>query len=536
MTRTVAIGLDGCPGTSSTRCSRPASCRTSRRCATAARTACSRARSPSSRARRGSSFATGRVARRARRLRLHDAARGRPAERRPPDRPAAHDVLRAARRTRASRSVLVNLPLDQDGCDGAVIVNSWLTDDDAAPHPADRAARALPAAARRLPHASRSNPRDVDELLRDRAGPLRPRPRALPGRDVGPLLRASSRRPTGSATACTGLLPARRPTRRVDAALAALPRARRLRRLVRRARARRDRRSSSPTTGRARRTPSSAVERGAARARPRRGRRAEPRRGRPVLRRAAGQARRCCGAARRSAASARTRCPARRRCAPSGCCAAAWTWRSRASATPSTARASRAFSPDRRVVRDLPARRRPTATSSGSARRSSSVELHDGRPAIDEVWTAEELYGRAAEPDGPDAALLAGPRRAPVDRDRASRVDRPARRAGPRLPPARRHRHGRGPERRRRATSAARRSTTSPRRCSGRWAPASPPTATGACSFEAFTDEFAAAQPYSEVDADGRSAAQPPVDGDDDGRRGHTPACAPSATSRVAVA
>jgi len=29
------------------------------------------------------------------------------------------------------RSVLVNLPIDQDGCDGAVIVNSWLTDGDA---------------------------------------------------------------------------------------------------------------------------------------------------------------------------------------------------------------------------------------------------------------------------------------------------------------------------------------------------------------------------------------------------------------------
>ena len=29
------------------------------------------------------------------------------------------------------RSVLVNLPIDQDGCDGAVIVNSWLTDSDA---------------------------------------------------------------------------------------------------------------------------------------------------------------------------------------------------------------------------------------------------------------------------------------------------------------------------------------------------------------------------------------------------------------------
>ena len=28
------------------------------------------------------------------------------------------------------RSVLINLPLDQDGCEGAVIVNSWLTDDE----------------------------------------------------------------------------------------------------------------------------------------------------------------------------------------------------------------------------------------------------------------------------------------------------------------------------------------------------------------------------------------------------------------------
>jgi predicted AlkP superfamily phosphohydrolase/phosphomutase len=29
------------------------------------------------------------------------------------------------------RSVLINLPLDQNGCEGAVLVNSWLTDDDA---------------------------------------------------------------------------------------------------------------------------------------------------------------------------------------------------------------------------------------------------------------------------------------------------------------------------------------------------------------------------------------------------------------------
>jgi predicted AlkP superfamily phosphohydrolase/phosphomutase len=61
------------------------------------------------------------------------------------------------------RSVLVNMPLDQDGCDGAVIVNSWLTDDDGR--------RILPVGRReryrRLLDAYRTfptNPRDVDEL------------------------------------------------------------------------------------------------------------------------------------------------------------------------------------------------------------------------------------------------------------------------------------------------------------------------------------------------------------------------------------
>jgi predicted AlkP superfamily phosphohydrolase/phosphomutase len=61
------------------------------------------------------------------------------------------------------RSVLINLPLDQDGCEGAVIVNSWLTDSDT--H------RILPAGRReryrRLLEAYRTfpvNPADLDEL------------------------------------------------------------------------------------------------------------------------------------------------------------------------------------------------------------------------------------------------------------------------------------------------------------------------------------------------------------------------------------
>jgi predicted AlkP superfamily phosphohydrolase/phosphomutase len=61
------------------------------------------------------------------------------------------------------RSVLINLPLDQHGCEGAVIVNSWLTDNDAR--------RILPIGRReryaRLLSAYRTfpeNPDDVDEL------------------------------------------------------------------------------------------------------------------------------------------------------------------------------------------------------------------------------------------------------------------------------------------------------------------------------------------------------------------------------------
>ena len=60
-------------------------------------------------------------------------------------------------------SVLINLPIDQDGCEGAVIVNSWLTE--------DRARRILPMGKQsrysRLLSAYRTfpmNPDDVDEL------------------------------------------------------------------------------------------------------------------------------------------------------------------------------------------------------------------------------------------------------------------------------------------------------------------------------------------------------------------------------------
>ena len=56
------------------------------------------------------------------------------------------------------RSVLINLPLDHDGCENAVIVNSWLTEDDAR--------RILPVGRRgryeRLLEAYRAVPDSVD--------------------------------------------------------------------------------------------------------------------------------------------------------------------------------------------------------------------------------------------------------------------------------------------------------------------------------------------------------------------------------------
>jgi predicted AlkP superfamily phosphohydrolase/phosphomutase len=61
------------------------------------------------------------------------------------------------------RSVLINLPLDQNGCQGAVIVNSWLTDDDGRRilpvHRRERYARLL-STYKTFPQ----NPGDVDEL------------------------------------------------------------------------------------------------------------------------------------------------------------------------------------------------------------------------------------------------------------------------------------------------------------------------------------------------------------------------------------
>jgi len=61
------------------------------------------------------------------------------------------------------RSVLVNLPLDQDGCEGAVIVNSWLTDDPARRLlPADRRERYEPLL--RAYKTFPDDPSNLDEL------------------------------------------------------------------------------------------------------------------------------------------------------------------------------------------------------------------------------------------------------------------------------------------------------------------------------------------------------------------------------------
>ncbi len=61
------------------------------------------------------------------------------------------------------RSVLINLPLDQDGCEGAVIVNSWLTDDESRlilPTGRQERYRSLLEAYRTFP----ADPRDPNEL------------------------------------------------------------------------------------------------------------------------------------------------------------------------------------------------------------------------------------------------------------------------------------------------------------------------------------------------------------------------------------
>jgi predicted AlkP superfamily phosphohydrolase/phosphomutase len=57
------------------------------------------------------------------------------------------------------RSVLINLPLDQDGCEGAVIVNSWLTDDGRRMLPLGRQERY-----ERLLKAYRTFPTDPSDL------------------------------------------------------------------------------------------------------------------------------------------------------------------------------------------------------------------------------------------------------------------------------------------------------------------------------------------------------------------------------------
>src|SRR5262249_43256483 len=81
------------------------------------------------------------------------------AHQRDPRRPTYYDQLGQESR----RSILLNLPLDQDGCDGAVIVNGFMTDDDARRIlPVGRAERY-----RRLLDAYRTfplNPRDVCQL------------------------------------------------------------------------------------------------------------------------------------------------------------------------------------------------------------------------------------------------------------------------------------------------------------------------------------------------------------------------------------
>ena len=126
----------------------------------------------------------------------------------------------------------------------------------------------------------------------------------------------------------------------------------------------------------------------------------------------------------------------------------------------------------------------------------SQCSLPDGRPAIDDVWTPEELYGRRG-PFGPSVLFSPAHGVRPSAMIKDSVVD-PAQAPG-------RGCHQRdgilivGGAHAVRAIWDAARSTTWRPRCSGRWEQASRAGGDGRVLFEAF-DELLATQPVREVD------------------------------------
>ena len=367
---------------------------------------------------------------------------------------------------------------------GRVIVNSWLTDDDAAPHPADRPSRAVRAACSRPTGPSRSTRATSSELCAHRGGALRPRPRALPARDwdhffcsfsstdwlghapTGRFLlgdqdaRAALLRlyrdstPTSDGSSSTPPTPPRRPLR---------PRPERGECRLRVNPVLRDsgsRRSSSEPAGRQ----PFFVDR---------------RKGRQLtigVRASSGASDRPGRAAGRAAREARCAAPRRR---------------GRGQAPRSTARVARLLA-DRRVVRGLRARGARRRRRARSARRSL------GHPAARRHARRSTASGRprscTAATAGPASRRCSSRRRsACAPRLRCGAGDRASRRRGRRLPPARRHPDARrGPAGRPWRPRPRPRSTTSRRRCSGRWAPGVPADGDGRVLVEAFTPEFVA--------------------------------------------
>ena len=102
-------------------------------------------------------------------------------------------------------SVLMNLPIDQDGCEGAVIVNSWLTDDAAGGSCREDGSNGIPACCRRTGRSRRTRSTSTSCARSSR--------RASTSRASSSCARAGitssacSPRPTGSATQATGFVP-----------------------------------------------------------------------------------------------------------------------------------------------------------------------------------------------------------------------------------------------------------------------------------------------------------------------------------------
>ena len=349
-----------------------------------------------------------------------------------PVRPPAPDLLPAARPGRAA--LRPGQPAPRPGRLRGRRHRQQLVDRRRrAPDPADRPARADTSRCCSAYKTFPDDPSDLDELCGDRERPLRPGARALPRRGRGVTSSSCSRRPIGSGTR-HGALPGRRrrtpgphscgstsSSTRTSAGWWSVLRT--------------PSSSCSPTTGNARRQPSSASMRFSRSSGLVELRESAGRRGEPVLRRPASQGSEVHRHPERARPlpheSARPAAGARR---PSALSAAGSTSRSRGPAAASTCASSLAFSPTDAsfavYVRDGGADQIERIRAA-----LLDVKLDDGRAAIDDVWTPEELYGYPADTSAPtllfSPALGVRPSTAIKD---VCRLSAPCRRAG--MPPA----------------------------------------------------------------------------------------------------